>query len=138
MPVTATDIVRNADMFRRAGPRWPDAEGKPIMTTTLPTTRNISAALRKAGFGRGAVLSRATMHHRYATGFYVRSSGANVYVSWRPETPLVTPSAAWTERNRATALEMVAKYAAALKDVGWPAEVIHLNGPLVRVFPRES
>jgi hypothetical protein len=65
------------------------------MIDTLPTTRNISAALRKAGFGRAAVLSRATMHHRYATGFYVRSSGAEVYVSWRPETPLVTPSGAW-------------------------------------------
>ena len=34
MPVTATDIVRNADAFRRAYPSWPHTEGNPSMTPT--------------------------------------------------------------------------------------------------------
>jgi hypothetical protein len=108
------------------------------MMVTNPTPQGISALLRKAGFGRSVTLSRAKLHHRYTAGFYVRGAGAEVYVRWRPKTPLLTPSAAQAARNRATALKMAGRHAEAIKAAGWPAEVIHLNGPLVRVTSKEG
>lgn len=107
------------------------------MTTRQPTPQGISALLRKAGFERSAVLSRASLNHRYTAGFRTRSTETEVYVGYRWATPLVTPSAKQAERNLATALEMTAKYAEALTAAGWPAEVIHLAGPLVRVTAKE-
>ncbi len=108
------------------------------MATKNPTPQGISRLLKTAGFDRSETLSRASLHHRYTAGFHVRGAETETYVGWRPETPLVTPSAAQAERNKARALEMVGEYAEALKVAGWPAEVIHLAGPLVRVTPKEA
>lgn len=108
------------------------------MTTKRPTPQAISALLRKAGFERSETLSRASWHHRHTAGFYVRGDEAAAYVGHRAATPPLTPSAAQAERNKATALEMTAKYVEALTAAGWPAEVIHLAGPLVRVTAKEG
>ena len=45
----------------------------------------------------------------------------------------------WDEARLAVnALEMAGKYAEVTKAAGWPAEVIHLAGPLVRVTAKEA
>jgi hypothetical protein len=108
------------------------------VATKKPTPQGISALLRKAGYERSAVLSRASLRHRYTAGFHTRSTETEVYIGHRAETPLLPPSAARKERDKATALEMVGKYAEALRAAGWLAEVIHLAGPLVRVTPKEN
>jgi len=104
-----------------------------------PTPQVISALLRKAGYDRSEVISRATMNHRYTTGFYVRSGRVagktEVYVNWRLKkpAPAIAAEQAERERNQARALELAGEYAEAIRAAGWPAEVIHLAGPLVRV-----
>jgi|SRR5580658_7029559 hypothetical protein len=103
------------------------------MATKTPTPQGISRLLAKAGFERSAVLSQARLHHRYTAGFHVRGDGNAVYVGWRNKTPLVSRSALQAGRDKQTALEMVHQYAEALAALGWPAEVIHLNGPLARI-----
>jgi hypothetical protein len=100
------------------------------MITKRPTPQAISAALRKAGFERSAVLSRASLHHRYTAGFYTRdSTEAEVFVGHRIATDV--PTVSHVASYRAAAREMTAKYAEALTAAGWPAEVT--TGPLVRV-----
>jgi hypothetical protein len=108
------------------------------MTAKIPTASGISRLLAAARFDRSEVISRARLHHRRTAGFHVRGDGNAVYVGWRPKTPLVTPSASQAERDRQRALEMAQEYAEALTAKGWPAEVIHLNGPLARVTAKEG
>jgi hypothetical protein len=108
------------------------------MTPKTPTASGISRLLASLGFERSEVLSRASLNHRYTAGFHVRGDGQAVYVGWRFKTPLVSRSAQQVERDKATALEMVQKYADALNAAGWPAEVIHLNGPRARVTAKED
>jgi hypothetical protein len=103
-----------------------------------PSPQHVSRVLRAAGFDRSEVLSRATLNHRCTAGFHVRASDIEVYVSWRPKTPLLTPSAAQRDRDKATALEMAGKYAEAVTAAGWAAEIIDLAGPVVRVTARED
>ncbi len=98
-----------------------------------PSPQGISRLLGAAGFDRSEILSQAQWHHRYTAGFYVQGAGAEAHVRWRAKTALVRPSDAQLDRNRATALEMAGKYAEAIRAAGWPAEVIHLAGPVVRV-----
>lgn len=108
------------------------------MTPKTPTASGISRLLAKLDFERSEVLSHATLNHRYTAGFYVRGDGNAVYVGYRNKTPLVSLSASQAERNKQTTLDMVQKYAEALSAAGWPAEVIHLNGPLARVTAKEG
>ena len=104
-----------------------------MSTVKNPTPQGISRFLGSAGFERSAVLSRASLNHRYTAGFHVRGDGRAVYVGWRNKTPLVSRSALQVERDKRTALEKVQQYTEALNAAGWAAEVIHLNGPLARV-----
>lgn len=110
------------------------------MSMKNPTAQGISRLLKAAGFDRSETLSRASLRHRYTAGFHVRGDGADVYVGWRPATPPPPEgdSVAFRERNRPVALEMAGRYAEALRAAGWPAEVIHLAGPLVRVTAKEG
>ena len=110
------------------------------MTAKNPTAQGISRLLKAAAYDRSETISRATLAHRYTAGFHVRAAGADeVYVGWRPATPPEGNSAAFRERhNKARALELTEEYAGVLRAAGWPAEVIHLAGPLVRVTAREA
>jgi hypothetical protein len=108
------------------------------MAPKPPTPQAISALLRKAGFARSEKLPRTARYDRYSAGFHVRGDSAAAYAGWRPETPLLSPSTTEADRNKATALEMAGKYADALTSAGWPAEVIHLAGPLVRVTAKPA
>jgi hypothetical protein len=103
-----------------------------------PTPQAISALLRKAGFKRSEKLPRTASYDRYSAGFHVRGDKTAAYAGWRPETPLLSLSAAEAKRSEATALEMAGKYARTIQRAGWPAEVIHLAGPLVRVTAKEN
>jgi hypothetical protein len=96
-----------------------------------PTAQGISRLLAAAGFERSATLSRASLHHRHTAGFYVRGPGSEVHVRWRPQTPLLTPSAAQAERNRATARARLAELAEAIRAKGYT-----VKGPAGDGYPR--
>ena len=101
------------------------------MATKNPTRPGISRLLEAAGFTR--------REPRRSPGFNIRLDASAAYVGWLPAVrPLSRPLPEEVERDKATALEMAGKYAEALKAAGWPAEVIHLAGPLVRVTPKEA
>jgi hypothetical protein len=140
--VTVTDIGLDADLFRRAYPHWPHPE--PDRSTVMPKNpapQVISRLLKAAGFDRSEVLSRAALRQTYTTGFRVRASDIELYVSWRRERldpDAARPSGKQAERDKATALEMAGRYAEAISAAGWQAEVIHLAGPLVRVTAKEG
>ena len=141
--VTVTDIGRDADLFRRAYPNWPHSEERTTMATKNPSAQAISRLLKAAGYDRSEVISQSRQHGRHTAGFCVRGGGvrageAIVVVGWRPKTPLVTPSAEQAERDKARALEMASEYAEVIRAAGWPAGVIHLAGPVVRVTAKEA
>jgi hypothetical protein len=99
-----------------------------------PAPQGISRLLTAAGYDRSEVLPRRRGEpDRYTAGFHVQGAAARVYVNWRPETPLLAPSPAQAVRDRERALELADEYADAIRAAGWPAEVIHLSGPVVRV-----
>jgi hypothetical protein len=99
-----------------------------------PTPQGISRLLTAAGYDRSEAMPRS----RHTAGFHVRGATARVYVNWRPKTPLLTPSPAQADRDRARALELADEYAEAIRAAGWPAEVIHLAGPVVRVSAKAA
>jgi hypothetical protein len=107
-----------------------------------PTASGISRLLAKAGFERSERIPGVRNWGRgnggYTAGFHVRGDGQAVYVGWRNKTPLVSRSALQAERDKRTAAEMAERYAEALVEAGWPAEVIHLAGPLARVTAKEG
>ncbi len=101
------------------------------MATKTPTRTGISRLLEAAGFARS--------EHRRFDGFHVRVDASTAYVTWLPAVmPYSRPLPEEEERSAAAALEMAGRYADALLAAGWPAEVVDLNGPLVRVLPRKA
>lgn len=101
------------------------------MAAKNPTTQAVSRVLESAGFGKS--------EQRRRDGFRIRLDASSAYVGWLPAVrPLSRPLPEEADRDKATALEMANRYAAALEEAGWPAEVIHLNGPLVRVTPKAA
>jgi hypothetical protein len=111
------------------------SQGETPMATKNPSAQAISRLLKAAGFDRSEVVRQTC-----TAGFHARPADAGVYVGWRQEqlSRYSRPSAAQAERDKATALEMAGKYAEAITAAGWPAEVIHLAGPLVRVTAKEG
>jgi hypothetical protein len=101
------------------------------MAKKHPTRSAISRVLDAAGF--------TWSDHRRFDGYHIRRDASTAYIGWLPAVrPLSRPLPEEVERNKATALEMANKYAEALRAEGWPAEVIHLAGPLVHVTPKEA
>jgi hypothetical protein len=95
------------------------------MAPKPPTAQGISRLLKAAGFDNSTSLR--------VPGFHVRADASAVYVGWRQGRQQGRHVYDQAAENRA-----LAEYAEAVSAAGWPAEVIYLAGPLVRVTAREN
>jgi len=86
----------------------------------------VSNLLTDASFERSA---------RGTAGFHARAEGPRVIVSWRPAASLLYPPPGQRQRDKATAVEMAAKYAEVLGNAGRTTRV---DEGTVYVLPAEE
>jgi hypothetical protein len=93
MPMTASDVLHNADAFRRAHPGWPHAAPEPAAARPAPSWLDLGRIATRYACGLLTVTEAVALLEK--AGCTLDEAWAHLAVWQKPVTEIIDPQTEW-------------------------------------------